>query len=114
MLGTFFSSLLSLDVRNELNEVLGRKQFRKYVDEEDVRQFLASLVGAAEWVEVTGQITACRDPKDNKFFELAISGRATHLISGDVHLLSLSPFQGIPILTPQAFLELFPAPSSNR
>jgi len=106
--------LLSLDVLNELNEVLGRKQFRKYVDDEDIRQFLASLVGAAEWVEVTGQITTCRDPKDNKFIELAVSGRATHLISGDADLLSLSPFQGIPILTPQVFLEFFPAPPSDR
>ena len=105
---------LSLEVLNELNEVLGRKQFRKYVDDEDIRQFLASLVGAAEWVEVTGQVTACRDPKDNKFFELAVSGRATHLISGDADLLSLSPFQGIPILTPQAFLAVFSAPPSNR
>jgi putative PIN family toxin of toxin-antitoxin system len=106
--------LLSLEVLNEINEVLSRKQFHKYVDDEDIRQFLASLVGAAEWVEVTGRVTACRDPKDNKFIELAASGRATHLISGDADLLSLSPFQGIPILTPQAFLAVFSATPSNR
>jgi predicted nucleic acid-binding protein len=49
-------------------------------------------------------ITACRDPKDNKFLELAVSGQATHLISGDPDLLVLSPFRGIPIVTPQAFV----------
>lgn len=99
-------ALLSFEVLAELNEVLGRKQFRKYVDEEDVRRFLAALTREAEWVEVTTDITFCRDPRDNKFLELAVSGRATHLITGDADLLSLGSFQGIPILTPQAFLKL--------
>lgn len=51
-------------------------------------------------------ITACRDPKDDKFLELAVSGRATHIISGDTDLLTLNPFRGIAILPPRAFLEL--------
>ena len=45
------------------------------------------------------------NPLDNKFLELAVSGRATHIISGDNDLLSLNPFQGMPILTPDAFLQ---------
>jgi uncharacterized protein len=57
-------------------------------------------------VDVNARITACRDPKDNKFLELAVDGRATHIISGDFDLLALSPFQNISILTPQLFLEL--------
>jgi len=98
--------LLSFAVLAELNDVLGRREFRKYVEEEDVRRFLAALTREAEWVEATARITACRDPKDNKFLELAVSGRATHLVSGDADLLSLSPFQNITVLTPRAFLEL--------
>jgi len=98
--------LLSFAVLAELNDVLGRREFRKYVEEEDVRRFLAALTREAEWVETTARITACRDPKDNKFLELAVSGRATHLVSGDADLLSLSPFQNITVLTPRAFLEL--------
>ena len=98
--------LLSFAVLAELNDVLGRREFRKYVEEEDVRRFLAALTREPEWVEGTARITACRDPKDNKFLELAVSGRATHLVSGDADLLSLSPFQNITVLTPRAFLEL--------
>ncbi len=75
--------LLSFPVMAELNEVLGRERFRKYVDENDVRRFLAALAREAEWVEVTAKITACRDPKDDKFLELAVSGHATHVITGD-------------------------------
>lgn len=52
------------------------------------------------------QIKACRDPKDDKFLEAAVSGQATHLITGDADLLVLDPFQGIRILPPQEFLDM--------
>lgn len=97
--------LLSFPVLAELDEVLGRQQFRKYVDEEDVRRFISSLVHEAEWVEVRTQVVASRDPKDDKFLELAASGQANYIISGDKDLLVLSPFQGTPILSPDAFVE---------
>jgi predicted nucleic acid-binding protein len=57
-------------------------------------------------VDVKTQITACRDPKDDKFLSLAVSGAATHIITGDRDLLTFDPLQGIRILTPQDFLAL--------
>ena len=57
-----------------------------------------------EWVEVNVNIAASRDPSDDKFLELAASGGATHIISRDKDLLSLNPFMGKTILTPEAFL----------
>jgi len=69
--------LLSLGTLTELFEVLSRKQFRVYIDEEDMRRFLAVLTREAQWIDVDVQITACRDPKDDKFLSLAISGQAT-------------------------------------
>lgn len=88
----------------ELDEVLRRPKFDKYVPEDKRLEFLAALVQAAEQVEVMEVITACRDAKDNKFLELAVSGRASHILSGDGDLLALHPFQGIAVVTPQAFL----------
>jgi putative PIN family toxin of toxin-antitoxin system len=96
--------LLSFATLAELYEVVTRKQFRKYIDEEDIRGFLAALTREAQWIDVDVQISACRDPKDNKFLDLAVSGRATHIVTGDLDLLALHPFQGIQILTPQAFV----------
>jgi uncharacterized protein len=63
------------------------------------------LTREAEWVEVDMRITICRDPKDDKFLELAVSGRATCIVTGDSDLLALNPFRGIAITTPQAFLK---------
>jgi len=98
--------LLSFATLAELYDVLHRKQFRRYTEEEDARSFLAALARDSEWIDVDVQVNACRDPRDNKFLEIALSGRATHLISGDADLLVLDPFQGIRILSPQEFLDL--------
>jgi putative PIN family toxin of toxin-antitoxin system len=100
------SLLLSFAALAELYEVLSRKRFRRYVAEEDVRSFLAALTRETQWVDVDVQITACRDPKDDKFLELAVSGHATHIVTGDSDLLALNPFQGIEILAPHRFLQL--------
>jgi putative PIN family toxin of toxin-antitoxin system len=96
--------LLSFATLGELYEVLGRKKFLRYIDEEDIRSFLAALTLEAEWVEVDARITACRDPKDDKFLELAVSGRATHIVTGDADLIALHPFRGIEIVPPHRFL----------
>jgi uncharacterized protein len=71
----------------ELNEVLSRSKFRPYITEDEARQFLALLAGASEWVEIDVTIGDCRDPSDNKFLELAVSGQATHIVGGDKDLL---------------------------
>jgi uncharacterized protein len=51
-------------------------------------------------------ITDCRDKKDNKFLELAISGEASRIISGDNDLLVLNPFRSVVISSPATFLEM--------
>lgn len=97
--------LLSYAVLAELYEVLGRKQFRRYIDEEDTRTFVAALTREAEWVDVNVRITACRDSKDDKFLELGVSGQATFIVTGDSDLLALDPFRGIRIVSPQELLK---------
>jgi len=54
---------------------------------------LAALVSEIEIVPITQTIDACRDATDNKFLELAVSGRANHIVSGDSDLLLLHPFR---------------------
>ena len=96
--------LISSATMTELNDVLHRPHFDKYVHEDERLEFLAMWVRDAELVIITEVVTACRDPKDDKVLELALSGQATHIISGDEDLLVLHPFRGVEILTPQAFL----------
>lgn len=97
--------LISVPVLLELAEVLSRKKLKKYLLEEERMWFLVALLRESELVEITEAVTDCRDAKDNKFLELAVSGQADFIVSGDQDLLVLSPFRGIPILTPRAFLK---------
>lgn len=54
----------------------------------------------AQMVKIIHTVSICRDPKDNKYLELALSGKADCIITGDKDLLVLHPFDNIPILTP--------------
>jgi len=96
--------LVSIATLEELDDVLSRPRFDEYVDEEQRLDFLAAYIREAEHVAVTENVRECRDPSDDKILELAISGNATHVISGDADLLVLSPFRGILIQSPADFL----------
>lgn len=96
--------LVSFGTLTELQNVLNRPRFRRYVDPQDIRHYLAALAREAEWLEPQVEIRACRDPKDDQVLSLVVSGQATHLVTGDLDLLALNPFQGIRILTPGDFL----------
>lgn len=86
--------------------MLRRERFRKYIDEADRKLFLETLLDEAVIDEPTEATSACRDPKDDKFLELAVGGGAECIVSGDADLLALGPFRGIPMLTPQGFLDM--------
>lgn len=98
--------LVSIQTIAELDEVLRRPKFDKYVSESQRLEFLAALLREAEVIEVLDVVTECRDPKDNKFLELALSGEGSHIVTGDVDLLILHPFRGIAIVDPQSFLAM--------
>jgi uncharacterized protein len=98
--------LVSEDTLSELADTLSRSKFDPYVSREDRQQFFELFARVAEWVVVSTTIRSCRDPKDDKFLELAVDGRADLIVTGDKDLLELSPFQGTAILTSAAALEL--------
>jgi len=99
--------LSSVPTAEELNEVLSREKFDRYITREDRERFIAGFIRVAIVIEVSETITACRDRKDDKFLELAVSGDATCIVTGDDDLLALNPFRGIPILSVEQFLESF-------
>lgn len=92
----------------EVLKVLLRPKFRRYVDVEDVYDFAAHLSTEGVLVNTTESIKACRDPKDDKFLDLAVSGKADLIVTGDTDLLQLHPFRGIAILRPGAALSRLP------
>lgn len=97
--------LLSLDLLEELNEVLGRKKFNKYVTNEEREEFLEALIERAVLIEIVENVQECRDPKDDKVLELALNGEPQYIITGDRDLLVLNPFRNVRVITVEDFLK---------
>ena len=98
--------LVSEDTLAELAQTIARDKFTPYVSLEDRQEFFRLYARLAEWVPISSTVRVCRDPKDDKFLELAVDGQAQMLITGDKDLLALSPFRDIRIATPAAALAL--------
>lgn len=99
--------LVSDETADELARVLGRPKFDRYVTGEERDRFLNAFLRRALLIDVAEPVVACRDPKDDKFLSLAQAGEASALVTGDADLLVLHPFEGVPIVTPRAFLDAF-------
>lgn len=91
----------------ELVKTLEKPRLQKYFKAKDKIDFLANFLRLTKTVAITEKISACRDPKDNMFLELAVSSLADALVTRDGDLLSLHPFMGIRIITVTNFLKLF-------
>lgn len=90
----------------ELTDVINRPKFDKYLDSSARFNILELLKEVAIFVEPTETITDCRDPKDNKFLEIAVAADAQYIVTGDLDLLILNPFRTIFILKSGDFLAL--------
>jgi len=89
----------------ELAEVLSRRKFDPYVPAKSRQRFLRELAGIAEFVPIIEYVRECRDPRDDKFLEVALNGRADVIITGDRDLLALRPWRGVAILSPADYMK---------
>ena len=91
----------------EFAETLLRTKFDKYISVEKRLEAIAAYEKRGQLIGVSVNIDLCRDPKDNKFLELAYEAGAACIVTGDKDLLVLNPFEDIPILTAGEFLKVF-------
>jgi uncharacterized protein len=97
--------LASDETLAEFRAVLLRNKFDRAVDRIVREGLLEEYARLCTLVPILVPIRACRDPKDDKFLEVAVHGRADAIVTGDADLLDLNPFRGIAILTPREYLE---------
>jgi uncharacterized protein len=94
----------TMETLRELIEKLHAQKFDRYVRRERRDALLERVASLVEIIDVLQSIRASRDPKDDKFLEAAVNGRADAIVTGDKDLLDLNPFRGIAIVTPAAYL----------
>ena len=95
----------------EIIEVLQRPELRgkfRTLAERDPRRVL-DLLTQAKLVELDAIAQVSRDPKDDMFLATAARAGAEYLVTEDNDLLVLKDYQGIKIITAEAFLRLLEA-----
>jgi uncharacterized protein len=101
-----FIALISRATLSELAAVLHQSRLRtKYnLTDRRIRTVLRVVVLRSELLYPQRKISICRDPKDDQLLEVAVAGKADAIVTGDADLLSLHPFEGIPVIPPAFFL----------
>lgn len=95
--------LFSEESLSEFIEVAYRSKFRKYFSEEKIIKLLTIFDYYGEVVEVTSDVTECRDKKDNFLLSLSKDGQADYLVTGDDDLLDIKLFGSTRIMTYRQF-----------
>ncbi|MFN5861972.1 MAG: putative toxin-antitoxin system toxin component, PIN family, partial [Pseudanabaena sp.] len=75
----------------------------KYIDHEDIDGLSIRIKTVWLLVEILNQVQLCRDPKDDKFIDLAMNGDASYLFTGDNDLLVLNPIANTSVINPRTF-----------
>lgn len=104
-----FEVVLTAPILAEIHRMMPYPRLRKELrcSDEEIEARVASLGVLADIVEEDSTIKVVEaDPDDDKYVATALVGRASHLVSGDHHLLEIGRHQGVIIVRPREFLEL--------
>ena len=106
-----FTLVLSDAIVDEVVRALAYPKVRRCVRRGlDSALWMEDLVLLADFALDTFQVPAVtKDPDDDKYLGAAIAGRASFVVTGDPHLLTVGEYEGVRIVTPRAFLDLLSA-----
>jgi putative PIN family toxin of toxin-antitoxin system len=107
--GRFLGMLAEAIVAETARVLLERSHIRQrypYTDA-DVQTYLQGLRQAAVLVSTLPPLAGTvRDPNDDMILACAVAASTSHVVTRDPDLLSLDTYEGIAIVTPEAFLAL--------
>jgi putative PIN family toxin of toxin-antitoxin system len=92
-----------LDEYQRVGEILAEE--RPTVDLNPILNFVLEHAKVYESAALNEPV--CEDPDDDKFFACALAGGSKLIISGDKHLLKVSGYQGIQVLKPREFVDMY-------
>ncbi len=78
ILRQYYHILMSETIFKELENVLNRSKFDKYITLNERQEFFEEFKQDLLFTIIREEIIDCRDPKDNKYLELAVSGKAEY------------------------------------
>jgi putative PIN family toxin of toxin-antitoxin system len=98
--------VFSQELLEEFVAVAKRPKLRKFISGNELEDILETIDEVAEFVDVTSEMSKCRDPKDNFLLSLAVDGKADYLLTGDKDLLVLKKIGETEIRTISEFFDV--------
>lgn len=99
--------VLSDSIILELEIVLEREKFRKYVTLNAARNYVDEVKSLSKIVKIKSKFKVIKeDPDDDLVINTAYDGKADYVVSGDKHLLNLKNFKGVKIVTVSEMLKI--------
>ena len=100
----------SVTCQEILDEFAEKLRVKFKFSEEMTQTAVAEILRFSRLVEISGTLkTVPADPDDDRVVECAVVGQATHIVTGDKHLLTLVKYQNIDIVKAADFIVLLPS-----
>jgi putative PIN family toxin of toxin-antitoxin system len=102
-----FEIVVTADTLGELEHKLQEKTAQFGAEAGLVAEWITYVKTYARVVSTTVTVRGiCRDADDDIFLTAALSGGASHIVSGDRDLQAVVEYQGVQVLSPREFAEL--------
>jgi putative PIN family toxin of toxin-antitoxin system len=98
----------SVTCQEIMDEFLEKLLLKFKFSEDKAQSAIDEILSFSRIVEISGTLKAVpNDPDDDMVIECAVVGNASHIVTGDKHLLSLVKYQDIAIAKAADFVNLF-------
>ncbi len=98
----------SVTCQEIMDEFLEKLLLKFKFSEDKAQSAIDEILSFSRIVEISGTLKAVpNDPDDDMVIECAVVGNASHIVTGDKHLLSLVKYQDIAIAKATDFVNLF-------
>lgn len=107
--------IIEASISGDLTPIISHRIKREYqrkaeelITDDEYMNLLEDFYEASINVHPASQLRIIEDdPDDNKFIEAAVEGGAEYIVSNDAHILDLSTYEDIRMVSPEEFWSIY-------
>jgi putative PIN family toxin of toxin-antitoxin system len=99
--------VISKEILEEVAVTANKPRLQKYIEQENIADFLRDLASSASIIRIRSRFKVIdEDPVDDVMLRTGNDGKASFVVSGDIHLLDIGRFRRIRIVTVSEMLDV--------